>query len=104
MKRAERQIFVLFLVILCAGVFLMACSKNVAGPKGDPGTPGKNGNTDQATTAVVELSSDAWSVLPTNTADQWQATIFVEAISKEVLSNGEVQVYILKDNFWWALP
>lgn len=84
----------LLLLLLVSGV---SCKKYVAGPKGEPGTPGKSGNTVQTSRGFTPLTwtfNGAW----------WNASINVPEITENVLAKGDVEVYMLVNNQWWSLP
>jgi len=96
MRRAR----VFFIVSLClAASFFAGCTKNVAGPKGDPGTPGKSGNLLQ-THVNIAVPATAWS-LNINT---WEASAYVPEIAKLAVDKGEVKVYIKMDSKWCGMP
>lgn len=85
-----------FLLVLLAFV---QCTKNVAGPQGDPGEPGKKGNAKQSS-RTSDLASTAW----TFNGSFYLAKINVPEITDNVISGGEVTVFMLVDNQWWKLP
>jgi hypothetical protein len=76
------------------------CTKNVPGPQGDPGTPGKTGNARQSHMNSFNLPSSEW------TADLtvWRSLIYAPGVSKNVIEKGEVKVYIQEGATWWSLP
>ena len=89
-----------FVTLSCALVFLFAgCTKNVAGPKGDAGTPGKPGNLKQSA-VNLQINSSSWS-LNVNT---WEATVYLSGITKDVVEKGEVKLYISADSQWCGMP
>lgn len=85
----------LFFFVLVSG-----CTKNVPGPQGDPGEPGKNGNAKQTQVNSVSISSNTWL----SEDGGWTAWIFTQDLSNEVIKSGDVEVYMQIDNVWWALP
>jgi hypothetical protein len=78
----------------------LSCTKQVAGPKGDPGTPAKNGNAKQTTSVIFNQASSAWLA----NGDDWESYIFLSEITDNVLTKGEVRVYIESNATWWPLP
>lgn len=91
----------LLLIILIASILLtlVACTKYVAGPKGEAGTPGSAGNLVVSQFSLTIKSSD-WSALEAT----WIADVFSDKITPIVLQKGEVKVYVNVDGNWWVLP
>jgi hypothetical protein len=81
-------------------ILFSACTKQVAGPKGDPGTPGKAGNLKKELATVITLNASSWAL----EEQTWKASVFVSAITRDVIERGEVKLYVEKDGKWWALP
>ena len=77
-----------------------ACTKQVAGPKGDPGTPAGKGNAKQTVSASFVISSTDWTI----SGSHYKALAFISEITDNVVANGEVNVFILSDGKWWPLP
>jgi hypothetical protein len=79
-----------------------ACKKQVAGPKGESGTNGKNGNTNQSHIKEFTLLAYEWK---TNTVNyDWNATINTELVTDEVIEKGLVNVYVNVNSVWMPLP
>ncbi|MDI1354341.1 MAG: hypothetical protein PSX36_05465 [bacterium] len=76
------------------------CTKDVAGPKGNPGTPGKKGNLLEVHTKIFLHPSSAWYKLEFD----WESVIYVPEITKTVLESGEVKVYMQVGKEWYDLP
>lgn len=76
------------------------CTKSVAGPKGEPGTAGKNGNLKQTYIGPFTQPASSWSF----DGSRWNSIIYVSEISSDVISKGEVRVYMLVGSEWWSLP
>src|SRR4051812_24569583 len=83
---------------------LSACTKQVPGPKGDPGLPGGNGNTDQAETTNFLLASAAWSASIKDSSLSWEAVVFVPAVTKLALDEGKIRTFVSDHDLWWPLP
>jgi hypothetical protein len=78
---------------------LVACKKDVAGPKGDPGIDGGKGNLKKSErTFTVQASS--WI----NTSGYYSTVVYCPEISNDVISKGEVEVYMKVGTQWWNLP
>lgn len=80
-------------------LILSACTKVEKGPKGDAGPAGKN---TKVASSQHQVLASSWS----NTGDTtiWRASVDVTSITQEIISNGSVQVFVLKNNVWQALP
>jgi len=81
-----------------------SCTKNVAGPQGDPGTPGKPGNLKQSHINPIKITSSYWSMKATTTYNYWEAVIVVSEITQDVIEKGEVKLYMENNSQWSALP
>lgn len=77
-----------------------ACTKNVPGPKGDPGTPGLAGNLIQTSTGSIKVDSASWKKVEYH----WECFVPVAEITAKVGEQGEVRVYIQSESEWWSLP
>ncbi|MCC6372150.1 MAG: hypothetical protein IT236_14190 [Bacteroidia bacterium] len=88
------------IVLSFLALLTTACTKQVPGPKGDPGTPGGTGNAKQFSSTVFSVAAKDWSAVGRN----WQALAYVAEITDNVVAKGEVKVYILVDGYWWPLP
>lgn len=95
-------------LIACAAVlgiiFISACKKNVAGPQGDPGLPGQNGNSNQYSSVAFDIKPSVWDSIDNGVAFDWKHTVFIPEISKQVMSAGEVKAYTLIGEDWFPLP
>lgn len=86
-----------FCLLFLLGAF--ACTKYVAGPQGDPGTPGEAGNL-----VLSQFSKTIDSLDWSKQEAAWIADIYTEQLTKNVIENGEVKVYLYTENDWWVLP
>jgi hypothetical protein len=77
----------------------VACKKNVAGPQGDAGTNGGKGNMKE-TERTFTIAATSWT---TNGA-AWTVPVYAPEITNDVISKGEVKVYMKNSNQWWSLP
>ncbi|WP_317899680.1 hypothetical protein [Aurantibacillus circumpalustris] len=98
--RSARTIIPISILVLL--FMFTACKKYVAGPQGDPGTPGKAGNLTQININPIKVSTFSWT-FKSNTFS-WETTIYVGEISKDVIEKGEVKVYLDLNDQWNALP
>jgi hypothetical protein len=96
-SRGARRLTIIILICITA-----SCTKNAAGPKGETGTSGKNGNSNQSHSVSSTLSSSEWSFIQSDNI--WEATLYVEYLTGHALANGEITVYVEKDDSWWTLP
>lgn len=90
--------------VICLSVLLIfsACKKQVAGPKGESGLPGQNGNANQTVISSFLILSQAWQ---TNTIKKdWNTDYFTDLITDEVLLKSEINVYAQINGNWYALP
>ncbi len=88
-----------FLVISFLLLGSTSCKKDVAGPKGDAGTPGKKGNLKQSERSFT-VQASSWI----NNSGFWTANVYFPEITTDVLSKGEVKVYMKIGTQWWSLP
>lgn len=89
-----------YLIVTILIVVFSSCTKNVAGPKGDPGEPGKKGNVRQSHISSFTQDSSAWSF----TGNWWTTTIYASGVTNNLMSKGEVKVYMQIGDKWWNLP
>jgi hypothetical protein len=96
------RVSALFACTLC--ILLTACKKKeIAGPKGEPGTPGAGGNANIKSTTVFPVNATQWA--PDTTLKCMKATLNFSEITKDVVSTGAVKVYIqTKELSWTELP
>lgn len=89
-------------LLFAFGIALLSgsCGKQVAGPKGDTGAAGKDGNANVSGTNSIALSYNDW----TEFGKEWLAYLFYDKITNDILNTGSVQVFMQKDNAWWGLP
>lgn len=78
---------------------LAGCTKQVPGPKGDPGTPGQQGNATM-TSIPVTIEASSWSF---NNV-YYSRVLFIPEITREVVNSGDVKVYMKVNSQWWCLP
>ena len=81
-------------------ITLTSCTKQVAGPKGDAGTPGGTGNVKQMVSTTFNVPGSDWTL----TGRNWQADVFMAEINDNVMTKGEVKVFMLLNGFWYPLP
>lgn len=77
------------------------CVKHVAGPKGDKGAPGGNGNARIVKSINTTVGAETW-VSPV--AGTWERTLLVAEIDDAILKNGHVDVYAETGKVWAPLP
>lgn len=89
-------------VLLALG--FLSCKKEVAGPKGDTGPAGKDGNANVATVQSFVVTSSSWGA----SADSlgWVNLLSVNKITQDIADRGSVQVFMQPQgsSTWWALP
>jgi hypothetical protein len=92
--------YIKFCLFLASAIIVGSCTKNIAGPKGDPGTPGGSGNLKETLIPTFVRDSSTW------TFDNyfWTNEIFILEITKNVIENGEVRVFINDGVEWHPLP
>ncbi len=100
MNTIFRVTFISFLFV--TAIFCSSCKKEIAGPKGDTGAPGKDGTLNVSNIDPLVLNETAWVVNKDSTT--WTAIIFSDKITQEILDKGMVEVYFKKNDTWWALP
>jgi hypothetical protein len=93
--KAAKGVLMLFIVYLFSG-----CVKYVPGPQGDPGAPGKKGNAVYSHSVVFTVASSAW----TPVENTWEAAVYSEEITSQVLAYGEVKIYKQNGEQWSVLP
>lgn len=86
-------------MVVCACVFT-GCTKQVPGPEGDAGTPGKPGNMKKTDFNPIKISPASWVLKE----QEWESVIYISGITKQVIDKGEVQAYIKQHDRWQALP
>lgn len=89
-----------YLIVTVVIVLLSNCTKNVAGPQGDPGAPGKKGNVIQSHINSFTQPASAWSF----TGNWWTSVIYAPQVTNNLMSKGEVKVYMQIGDKWWDLP
>ncbi len=96
-KFYKKSVYFLILAIL-----LIACKKQVAGPKGESGINGKNGNANQSYIKEFTLLPQEWK---TNTVRMdWNANIVTDLVTDEVIQKGMVCVYLNVNGRWTSIP
>jgi len=97
-----------WLLALTMSFFISSCKKKeIAGPQGDPGTPGAGGNVSVTTTSILVITSSQWS--PDLQANCMRATIDFPQITNAVISRGAIKVFVqngtsLGGPVWAELP
>lgn len=92
--------FVKIAIIMLLFCCMAACTKQVAGPKGDPGEPAPQGNLKQSKVFVLSVDSSDWNV----EKGVWVTTIFMEDLKYGNAKSFQVNVYMEMDAVWWCLP
>ncbi len=92
--------YISVMLVLGLVLILNACTKQVAGPKGENGTPGKSGNLKQTHIGPFAQASSLW----TFDGSVWTSEILASDITADVVSRGEVRVYMQENGIWWSLP
>lgn len=99
MKKTILSGALLFVLTSCLFV-TSSCNKEVAGPKGDTGAPGKDGNANVSGTGAFSVSFNDW----TASGPVWTTFLFYDKITNDIVTKGSVQVFVQIDNVWWGLP
>ncbi|MBL7917850.1 MAG: hypothetical protein JNM96_05605, partial [Bacteroidia bacterium] len=89
----------IFLIMPFILLSLGSCKKNVPGPKGDSGEDGGQGNLVQSERTFTIYPS-SW----TFNGSRYSAQVYFPEITNDVLTKGEVRVYMKIGNEWWSLP
>lgn len=92
MRTSSLFFIVLFLII-------SSCTKQVAGPKGDPGKDAGKGNLKKSERTIT-VTPASWSF----NGGQYTTTLFIPEITNEVITKGEIKVYMKVGAAWWSLP
>ena len=100
MEKMGSSIKSYFLMSALSLVLFSFCTKQVAGPKGEKGTDGAQGNMVMSSTKSFVLDSMSW----TKQEFDWVAYLYVAEIDKVALEKGEVKVYALIGSDWVDLP
>jgi hypothetical protein len=92
------------LIVLCVlSVLSGACKKKeIQGPKGEPGTPGKGGNSDISNTGIFPITSTQW--IPNPDSSALEVKINTSLITKDVVDKGGVKAFVLEGTAWYELP
>lgn len=93
-----------FSLLICLLLTGTACEKNVAGPAGEPGKDGGNGNSNLYYSTVITLRSTTWESVEFGDETRWHNKIYLPEINSLVLKNGDVKVYALSGADWFPLP
>ena len=88
------------ILVICLSLVFSGCTKSVAGPKGEAGSPGKNGNLKETHLGPFTQQSSLW----TFDGSVWASEIYVSDINADVMARGEVRVYMQENGEWWTLP
>lgn len=92
------QFQIVFSVLFLALIINSACTKVEKGPQGDPGAAGKSPKVE---TEQVQVVSTMWT---TTDSLYWETNILSTKITQSIIDQGTVNVYVLKNNLWCALP
>ncbi len=98
MKNIFKFIFCLATLL----VFLTGCKKQVAGPKGESGLNGKNGNANQTSMSSFIILSQAWQT--NNVRKDWNTDYYTDLINDEVIQKSSISVYVQINGAWFPLP
>lgn len=79
-----------------------ACTKEVAGPKGDKGDPGADALV--SSTSTFAITGSEWKHDSTDNKHKWRATIFSSIITADIVKTGSIKVLIDVDGKWYELP
>ncbi len=88
------------MIIIAGFALLFACKKNVAGPKGESGPTGKNGNLDQYYTSMIYQPDTAWTL----NGKLWESYFSAPIITSEAILEGEIKIYLQVQTAWYCLP
>ncbi len=94
-----KQTLSLFLLI---GLLTTACTKEVAGPKGDKGDPGADALV--SSTATFPVASTEWKHDSTDNKHKWRLTLYSDLITADIVKTGSIKVLIEVDSKWYELP
>src|SRR5687768_13481268 len=94
LSRSARLSLLVCMILICS------CVKKVAGPKGETGAAGKTGNATQTHISSFNLQSSQWTLNGAN----WEAYIYDPRINTDILSSGDVEVYLQIGSSWHSLP
>ena len=92
--------FIHSLTAFIISLYLVSCTKQVAGPKGDSGTAGLAGNLKQSSITSFKVLASSWSL----NDKVWEFTAVLSNISADVIEKGEVKIYREVNSQWWPLP
>src|SRR5688572_10417736 len=87
-------------LVVAAMFVAVSCKKNVAGTKGEPGAPGTPGDNGNLRIYNTTYAATSWSL----NGNEWESHFSTEKISGNVLTKGEVEVYMQLEGDWWTLP
>jgi hypothetical protein len=96
-KTFNTKTFGLLLLFLCLS--FNSCKKSVAGPQGDAGTPGGQGNLKQSDRSFT-IFPGSW----TFNGGWYNCDVYCPEITSSVISSGEIKVYMQVNSQWWSLP
>lgn len=88
-------------IILLLGM-IVACKKQVAGPKGETGMAGQNGNANQNNIDSFLLLSQDW--VTNSVKKDWNANVFNSLITENIVQSGNVDIYVNVNSEWFRLP
>jgi hypothetical protein len=88
-----------FAAIICLTLLLVNCTKVEKGPKGDTGAAGQNAKVE---TEVFLVTSTSWSA--STDSLQWNTSVAASKVTANIVNNGSMQVFVLKNNVWTSLP
>jgi hypothetical protein len=87
-----------YITLAFVSLFYLSCKKQVAGPQGEKGDPGKG--TDVYTSDPFTLASSEWTM----DSVSWHAVIHTDKVTYDVVTKGVVRLMIQDGNTWWELP
>jgi hypothetical protein len=86
--------------LILSTIMLSSCKKTVAGPQGEQGPPGKDGSVTIKNRSSFSHPATAW----TQDQNAWKSIVQVPEITRSVVDNGAVKVYVQVGSSWWELP
>lgn len=96
MRYSNIKLLPVFLLFLLA---FNSCKKSVAGPQGDKGENAPKGNLKQVDRSFT-VNSASW----TFNGGWYAADVYFPEITSDVVTKGEVKVYMKVGTQWWTLP
>ena len=96
------QIIKLFCFSILTFCLAGACKKQVAGPKGETGNSGMNGNANHNTVNSFLVLTQAW--LTNNVKKDWNTDYPCDLLTIAAIEQSAITVYVQIDGAWFPLP